>query len=156
MDGDGRSRPREHTQPNAQPIGAIGNDTNSPGVAVKLLPALSQPTPTKPITLPSHSPRLAYCPRNAPGKTIDNGTDATAVAGRPDDTLRSASTAMPLPSSNNPTPINATFFDCARVGAATPHQRRTAYNTVPAKMRRAPNTIVSGCTPPSSAKRIAR
>lgn len=156
MNGEGRSRPRDHTEPNAQPIGAISNNTNPPGVAVRLLPALSQTTPRKPITMPSHSPRLACCPRNAPNNAIHNGTDATDVAARPDDTLRSAKTTMPLPSSNKAAPIKATFFHCARVGAATPRQRSTAYSTVPATMKRVPDTMVSGNAPPSSANRIAR
>lgn len=125
-------------------------------MAVRLLPALSQTTPRKPITIPSHSPRLACCPRKAPNKAIHSGTDATEVAARPDDTLRSASTTMPLPSSNRAAPIIATFFHCARVGAATPRQRSTAYSTVPATMKRAPDTMVSGSAPPSNAKRIAR
>lgn len=106
-------------------MGAISSNTNPPGVAVKLLPALSHTTPRKPITMPNHSPRLACCPRNAPNKAIHNGTEATAVAARPEDTLRSANTTMPLPNSTNAAPISATFFHCARVGAATPRQRNT-------------------------------
>ncbi|AAW73695.1 ribonuclease E [Xanthomonas oryzae pv. oryzae KACC 10331] len=54
-----------------------------------------------------------------------DGTVATAVAASPDDTLRPADTTIPLPSSNNAAPISATFFHCARVGAATLRQRST-------------------------------
>lgn len=156
MNGVGRSRPRDHTEPNAHPIGATSSSTRPVGLAVRLLPALSQTTPRKPTTMPSHSPRLACWPRIAPNSAIHSGTDATAVAASPEETLRSASTTMPLPSSSSVPPITATFFHCAAVGGRTPRQRSAAYSRVPAMTKRVPDTIVSGSAPPSSAKRIAR
>ncbi len=62
MNGDGRSRPRDHTEPNAQPTGATSSSTSPAGLAFRLLPALSQSTPAKPVAMPSHSIRLGRWP----------------------------------------------------------------------------------------------
>lgn len=156
MNGLGRSSPRAQTEPKAHPIGAISSRISPCGEAVRLLPALSQTTPRKPIAMPSHSPRLAWVPRIAPNSAIHNGTDATAVAARPDDTVRSASTTMPLPSTSMVRPMMARLRHWRPVGAAIPRQRSTAYISDPAMMNRAPDTIVSGRAPPSSASRMPR
>ncbi|MNV08664.1 hypothetical protein D3C71_991350 [compost metagenome] len=156
MNGLGRSRPRAQIEPKAQPIGAISSRIRPCGVAVRLLPALSQTTPRKPIAMPSHSPRLAFCPRIAPNRAIHSGTEATAVAARPEDTVRSASTTMPLPSTSMVRPMIARLRHWRLVGAGEPRQRSTAYISEPAMMNRPPETIVSGSAPPSSASRIPR
>ena len=92
----------------------------------------------------------------APNRPIHNGIDATATAASPDDTVCSASTTMPLPISSSNAPITSRFFHCARVGAATPRQRRNRNITRPAATKRLPDTISNGGNPPSSAKRMPR
>ncbi|MNS82844.1 hypothetical protein D3C72_1166010 [compost metagenome] len=157
MNGPGRSCPRAHTEPNAQPTGAISSSTSPVGEAVRLLPALSQTTPTKPTAMPSHSPLLACWPRRAENNAIHSGTEATAVAARPDDTSRSASTTMPLPSTSMVTPMMARLRHCRRVGFGIFQNRRNArYITPPAMMNRLPETIVSGSAPPCRALAIPR
>ena len=101
MNGDGRSRPRDHTEPNAHAMGAMSSITSPDGDALMLLPALSHSTPRKPIAMPSHSPRVGWRPNIAPNSPIHSGIDATAMAARPDDTVRSASTTRPLPISTS-------------------------------------------------------
>src|SRR3546814_3326770 len=95
MNGDGRSRPLLQTEPNAHATGATSSATSAVGEAVSELPALSQSTPRKPIPRPTHSRRLERCPRSVANRPIHSGTDATATAASPDDTVCSAMHTMP-------------------------------------------------------------
>jgi len=63
---------------------------------------------------------------------------------------------MPLPINSSSAPITSTFFHCARVGGATPRQRRNRNITTPAATKRLPDTISNGGKPPSSAMRMPR
>ena len=126
MNGAGRSRPRLHTEPQAQAMGARISAAMPGRLPRSWLPALSQMTPMKPIASPSHSPRLGCCLRSTPNSAAHSGIDATAIAARPEDTDCSAKFTMPLPSSIMNRPMIAALRHCARVGAACPRQRRKA------------------------------
>ena len=123
--------------------------------AVRLLSALSQSTPRKPIPSPTHSMRAGCSPRNAEKTPIHNGADATATAAMPELTLCSARLTMPLPSSISNTPSAAALRHCAGVGMRMPRQRRKANISPPATVKRMPPSR-NGVNPPSSAKRMPR
>ena len=109
------------------------------------------------MAMPSHSPRLACCPRSAENSAIHSGTEATAVAARPEDTSRSASTTMPLPSTSMVTPMMTRLRHCRSVGFGSFQNRRKARNIrPPAMMKRLPETIVSGSAPPCRALAMPR
>ena len=143
MKGEGRSRPLLQIEPKAQAIVATSKATNPAGVADKVLPALSQSTPTRPMPMPTHSIPLGRCPRASENRPIHNGVEATATAARPEDTHCSAMLTMPLPMPIISRPINARFLHCARVGADSPRRRRTRYISEPASRKRPP-AISSG------------
>ena len=110
MNGAGRSRPRLHTEPQAQAMGAISSATMPTRLARISLPTLSQTTPTKPITRPSHSPRLGCWRLSTPNSAAHSGMDATAIAASPDDTVCSAKFTRPLPISIMKKPMIAALL----------------------------------------------
>jgi hypothetical protein len=90
MKGAGRSCPRLQIEPKAQNTGAAST-ASAPGREPRMsAPRLSQTTPAKPITRPSHSPRLGWWPRSAENAPAHSGIAATPTATRPLDTVTSA------------------------------------------------------------------
>ena len=99
--------------------------------------------------------RAGCSPRIAEKMPIHSGADATATAAMPELTLCSARLTMPLPSSISSKPSTTALRHCARVGARMPRQRRKAYISAPAMVKRMPPSR-NGVNPPSSAKRMPR
>jgi hypothetical protein len=101
---------------------------------------LSQITPRKPITRPTHSIFDGWRPRSIANTPANSGIDATAIAARPEPTSVSARFTSPFDSSTIQIDSTASVRHCFAVGAFAPRQRSTANINAPAiAMRIAPS-----------------